>query len=174
MLQSEVTRSVQRVPYWVVMAALPAVGALTWAISSPAGGATRPDHLLGPYHVSLLVEYVLGTLLVLVAFVAWIWMRPRWWESGSGLAREATALLLVCTVFSVGAWRVLTSGVNGANIGGGLLIIAGPVIVSMLLVSALLYERRDSRIPMKVFASMTAAALCLAPLLIAVLASLTR
>jgi hypothetical protein len=60
----------------------------------------------------------------------------------AGLSGAAAAWLITASIVIGGCWRVVTSGVNGANIGGGLVCLAGPFVVAYLLQLSVVAERR--------------------------------
>lgn len=92
------------------------------------------DYVIRPIRVSRRLERVVGlggVLLTVVAATALIWASVRhtfdlrWWLA-IGPATAAGALLGL-------AWRVLTAGVIGANIGAGCMLMFGAPLVALLL-----------------------------------------
>jgi hypothetical protein len=116
------------------------VGLLTWwAIGSHDSGT---DHLLGPFDVPTWVATATVAtgwgLLGLAAIAQTVPALRR----GPRLARLTVVLLAVDAAFAAAALRVLTIGVDGANIGGGLLLLAGPALFITPLVFGVLVEVR--------------------------------
>jgi hypothetical protein len=98
--------------------------------------STGDSHLFGPYDVPSPGWVVVGMAAV-VALVAIgvLVVRTRqgvanwWWWS---------VVVTLAGAGSVGAygWRAATAGAGGANIGGGLAVLVGPLLISGLLVAA--------------------------------------
>lgn len=126
---------------------VPSVGGLSLAVS--AGLLTwrligRHDtgdyYLFGPFDPPSWVEPVVvavgvGLLVLAVAVPAIPALRR-----GPHLSIWTVALLTADAAVAGFAWRVLTDGVVGANIGGGLLLLFGPGLSAVLLVGAVLIE----------------------------------
>jgi hypothetical protein len=58
------------------------------------------------------------------------------------------SVLLAAVVLTTLAWRTITSGGDGANIGGGLILLAGPLFLAAFIQAAVSVERsaRSSRL----------------------------
>ncbi|MCX4390895.1 hypothetical protein OG777_28765 [Micromonospora peucetia] len=108
------------------------------------------DYAIRPVSLGPAGDRIFGALacvgaIAAVAGLVWAMSRhrldPRWWR---------VLLPLVAAGVLVGfAWRVLTAGGIGANIGAGLMIMAGgPVLAVMLTVAAVatLRMRRSRRV----------------------------
>lgn len=63
-------------------------------------------------------------------------------EVGARTARAAVPLV-VAGVFCGGAWRVMTAGVIGANIGAGLVLLAAPIFLPAMVAVSILLWRTD-------------------------------
>lgn len=125
----------------LVFAAAP----LTWWAIGPLG-TDWDHHDVGPFHVVPTLLYVVGAsaVVVAVASLAGVVVAVR---RGTRQARAAVdAWALVLTMVAVGSiaagWRVATAGSSGANIGGGMAQLGGPVLVAMLLVAAVVVQAR--------------------------------
>lgn len=104
--------------------------------SVPAGA--DPDYMVRPLGIAPGAERAagLGSLLLAVVampVLAWATRRRlldwRWW---------IVLVQLLAAGFTIAAgWRVMTAGVIGANIGGGLMFIFGGPVVAALLGGAL-------------------------------------
>lgn len=106
------------------------------SVEPPAGGAAV-DYLIRPWPVDPRVERVLGwvaSAVVVVVFGLLLWaalthrLDPRWWS--------VLVPLSVVGVIAGAGWRVVTAGVIGANIGGGLVMVFGGLAVLALLLWA--------------------------------------
>jgi len=110
-----------------------AVGDLSYTGASSLGPFR--DHLVQPLKISSGAETLIGLLSTAVVVAACaVLLRP-----GSAPRRDRRLLavllpLLVAGVFLGCGWRVLTAGVVGANIGGGLLeLVGGPLMVAVVV-----------------------------------------
>jgi hypothetical protein len=61
----------------------------------------------------------------------------------SGISVAALLPLVLAAIVATGSWRLITSGVDGANIGGALVAVAAPLAVATLLFASLVIERRS-------------------------------
>lgn len=149
--------SVRRVPRspgrWPVVAGVVLVLATPVAVWWMVGDLTTtevpdPDYLIAPVPMPATVERLLGVsavLLVLATAVALLGatradrVPARWWG--------VLAPLLAAGALSGVGWRVVTAGVVGANIGGGAVLLGGPVIVLALVGVAAVVARPLRRRP---------------------------
>ncbi len=76
-------------------------------------------------------------------------------------------LLTVCS--GAAAWRVMTAGVGGANIGAGLLAMFGPWITAGFLMGAIAQQHEFRPMSRRMYAGLLAAAALEAPALFAFL-----
>jgi len=118
-----------------------AASVVTWwtvgdlSYTGPSSLGPYRDHLVQPLTISSGAETLIGisSSVVVVAACA-VLLRP-----GSAPRRDRRWLavllpLLAAAVFLGWGWRVLTAGVVGANIGGGLLeIVGGPLVVAVVV-----------------------------------------
>ncbi|MDG4794425.1 hypothetical protein [Micromonospora sp. WMMD1082] len=115
------------------------VGDLTNAEARRLAAEGEPlDYAVRPIDLGATEERVLGVLataLVVVSLAllaratATRALHPRWWT--------VLAPLLASAVLIGVAWRVVTAGAIGANIGAGLVLLAGgPVLLVLLVVAA--------------------------------------
>lgn len=146
-----------------------AAPALTWWAIGPLGGP-MPDHLYGPYRVPLALERFAGVaaILIAVAAVVGIAVSARGRTPRHSMAVGATLCLVAAGAFGAAGWRVETAGVVGANIGGGLVWLAGPIVIAGLLVAAVRIERQARGTTMAHWALLTGLAALAAPVLFAV------
>lgn len=137
-------RPARRLPAWCVAAFVAVACAVAWWAS-----AIRlyhgPDHLVGPFRVPIALEWSLAGAAVASAAAAGVWLTlPSRSDRGSargGLSPITSFWLVSAAALTAWCWRVLTSGVDGANIGGGLVIFAGPFFIASAVQAALLTER---------------------------------
>lgn len=146
-----------------------AVPALTWWAIGPLG-RQMPDHEYGPYHVPLALERVAGVaaILIAVAAVAGIVVSTRGRTPRHSMAAGTTLCLVAAGAFGAAGWRAETAGVVGANIGGGLVLLAGPMVIAGLLVAAVRIERQARGTTMAHSTLLTWLAALAAPVLLAV------
>jgi hypothetical protein len=93
-----------------------------------------PDYLIHPPSTGATAERRIGASAVLLGLVTasallgatWRGRFPaKWWG--------VLVPLLVAGAFCGAGWRVITAGVVGANIGGGLLLVSGvPIVVTLI------------------------------------------
>lgn len=102
-----------------------------WLIGdlSEPGDPASHDHLLRPLAISPGAERVLGATATALLVVAVVVAR-----GSSREERRATWPLVAAAAFVALAGRVMTAGVGGANIGGGMLMMVGPFVLLPLLV----------------------------------------
>jgi hypothetical protein len=158
--------------------ALPVVGLalaapiLTWwALGdlSSSGAGPDADHLYGPYHVNPHAELVIGFIAIAAAVLSLVALGLRAIHKTS-MPRTWTVVVLLCSagVFAAFVWRSVTAGVDGANIGGGMLFFLAPAVLPALLGVAAANATEDMTSPALRGAIVTAAVLS-APALFAVL-----
>jgi hypothetical protein len=156
--------------------ALPAAGiALATAIlvwfaigdlSFRGTGGLFLDYSYGPYQVGPESGFFVSGLAVVVAIAALgsLFARTRrglpTWRSWVVLAA-----LSVGGALGAGGWRVLTAGGRGANIGGGLVLLFFPWLISGLLVGAVLVAGGGRPETLRWTRPSTVAALLVAPAL---------
>jgi len=122
----------------VVTLALAAPFLTWWAVGDlSTSNAADPDHAWGPYHLDPHLELLVGALAAALGLASVIALgvqvrrdRPcrRTWIGGG--------CLCLAGVIAGAAWRVATAGVDGSNIGGGVVALAAPLLIAGLLVSA--------------------------------------
>ncbi len=114
---------------------------LTWWAIGPLG-RQWPDHAFGPYHLPVGPERAVGVGAVMVAVAALVHSIRAWRgrQSQGGLKLRTTAYLLILGVTAASGWRTSTAGGVGANIGAGAVLLLGPVLVAVLVVSAVNVE----------------------------------
>jgi hypothetical protein len=108
-----------------------------WAIGNQDTGE---EHLVGPFNLPAWVEPTVdafGLGLLVVAFAA---VRVPRLRRGPRLSAASVVLLALNAAFLAAAWRVVTAGVGGANIGGGLVFMVGPCVSSFLLAPVVFIE----------------------------------
>jgi hypothetical protein len=118
-------------PVLAGLAAIPTIAALV----GQQGGRPDDDHLMRPLELSHSVAVLLGAGSVAILAVAVLSI------AGLVLSGRSSGLWLVATAISVGlggalgwAYRVVTAGVIGANLGAGLLLMfGGPFVVVALI-----------------------------------------
>ena len=156
--------AVRRVPVWCVGAFAAAAFAIVWW-SSSIGLYHGPDHAIGPFRLPVAVEWALGGAAVASAVAGCTWMILRRSDrspAGASLS-PITSLWLVCAAaLSAGCWRVLTAGGDGANIGRGLVALAGPFVLASMLQCAVFDERRSREEDLRQYRAWTAAIWCIA------------
>ncbi|WP_285556362.1 hypothetical protein [Actinoplanes regularis] len=119
-----------------------------WLIGdpTPVGDGIEYDYAYRAVSFGATADRAIGVLACVavvsaVALLAWATvtrrLRPGWWLV---LAPLVVAGLLVSVV-----GRVMTEGVIGANIGGGLMMLAGGPVLAILLASAALVAWRLNR-----------------------------
>lgn len=131
----------RRVSWWAAFCLTGGAISGTWWLSG-IGRYRGPDHMVGPYAMPVGVEYGVGILALACAVVATVVsvVRPA---ARFGVSALAMAPLLVAVIIATGAWRVITAGGDGANIGGGIVAILAPFAVAGLLFATLAVERRS-------------------------------
>ena len=138
---------------WLVLAGVVLVAAtpiaVWWLVGDLSTTAVPdPDYMIHPIPMGAAVERLLGSSAVLLVGVSgavllgatWRGRLPaRWWG--------VLVPLLAAGAFCGAGWRVLTAGVVGANIGGGLVLLGGGPIVLTLIGVAVVVARSLGRPP---------------------------
>jgi hypothetical protein len=132
------------------------------------------DYDYGPYQLGPESGNVVGGVAVVVAAVsvAVLVMRTR-----QGVADRwswaVVAVLVMAGALGAAGWRTMTAGVSGANIGGGLVLLFGPVLIAGLLVLAVSFAGGGGRHILRWDDPLTLAAALVAPALYVGLFALT-
>lgn len=111
-----------------------AVPVATWFLVGYLAEEGGTDHFFEVPQLDRPVEILLGTLAALIALIAgWGFLgRFRSWLIDDGWWRVYSRLL-ACGVFVAVGARIVTAGSGGANIGGGMLLVLGPLPLLYLL-----------------------------------------
>ena len=140
-------------PWWVLLAAVTVVAAAPFAVWSWVGDQSRAgtdlDYIRHPPTLSTTQEWVLfvaSTLAVILGVVVLVKARAK------GATRPPILAVTAIVASYAGAvgfgYRIVTAGVIGANIGGGLLLLAAPpvtIATALALVWILVAHRRRIR-----------------------------
>lgn len=116
-----------------------AVAALTWWwVGDLSSSVARPpdrDYLAGPYSVSPRAEWAVGLVAVAlgVAGARNVLLRTRRDLVPAGRWLRAAFPALIAAFVAAAGWRTVTAGGDGANIGGGVVLLIAPVLLSVLL-----------------------------------------
>ena len=130
-------------------------------------------YAFGPYHVDYTLEIVtLWGAVLLFGTSVLVLVRQRNRPAAAGLSGRSVLFLLMSVSFCAWAWRAMTAGVGGANIGAGLLAMAGPVIVAALLVGAVIHQHNFRSLTRRRLAGLLASSALVVPLLYIVLGHL--
>jgi hypothetical protein len=116
-------------------------------------------HTFGPYHVNPHAEFVVGCLAAVLAVAALVVLVvPVARRGRDGRSWGAVACLCGAGALGAACWRLQTAGVDGANIGGGLLLIVGPVLIAGMLIAAVAISHAGTKhVSAKVMLVITAA-----------------
>lgn len=150
---------------WAAACLMGGAAAVAWW-GSGIGQYHGPDHMVGPYTVPVALEYAVGAGFVASA-VAVLAKRPAVDPAARGVSRPAAALMVAAAVLAALLWRVMTAGVDGGNIGGGMALLVGPFAIAGLLVGAVCAERHVRGNQLRRVALRLALALLTAPVLFA-------
>lgn len=114
----------------LVVAAVPVA---TWFLVGYLSEEGGTDHIVEIRQLDRPVEIFLGVLAALIALGAgWSFLgRSRNWLIDEGWWRVYVRLLGCGLFLAVGA-RIVTAGSSGANIGGGMLLLFGPLLLLYL------------------------------------------
>ena len=138
-------RKVTLVALGAIVLAMPF--AVWWLIGDISTTTDNPDYILEPVGLSDTQEAVIGwtsTLVLLGGVVALMLPGPR-----AELRRRdlwVAVPLALLGVYMGAAYRVVTAGAIGANIGGGLMVVLGILVVpATLTISAVAWLRGRDR-----------------------------
>lgn len=113
-----------------------------WLVGDLDEELVDPDYLFRPLALSETTEVFIGvTATALVAVSALALLREHLRRPFTRRRCGALACLLLAGLVVGGSCRVLTAGVGGANIGGGMVMMFGPFIVGGLVVWAIRLAR---------------------------------
>jgi hypothetical protein len=118
------------VSLWAIVVSSPVV--TWWLVGDLAEPARRGglDYMFEPPSLSRAQETAIGVAALTVAIAAACVVAISVRRNGVRLIESRFALPLVIVGVYVGwCWRVMTAGVVGANIGGGLAMLSLPVVV---------------------------------------------
>ncbi len=110
-----------------------AVAVATWFLIGYLSEEGGTDHIVEIPQLGRPVEIFLGAAAALIALRAgWRFFGPsRSWLIDEGWWRVYVRLL-GCGVFLAAGARIVTAGSSGANIGGGMLLLVGPLLLLYL------------------------------------------
>ena len=152
-------------PYWATASLVAAAGCITWWFTSDSDHGDY--YLIGPYQVPLTLEYFVGAVAVALGLAALRVSTPSTRSSGA-VTWPTTAVLVLTGMTTAGLWRVMTNGVLGANIGGGMAAFAGPFLIAGALFLALCVQRYGGGMRTRTFVGLSAVSLSTAPILFAI------
>lgn len=134
---------------FAVVALLPVTAVVTWwlvgdlSYTGPSSLGPGRDYLVQPLNISSGAEQVIGSVAVAVIVGSCaVLLRPRSWPRRDPRLLAVLLPLLLAGVVLGWGWRVLTAGVVGANIGGGLVVFFGSPLVIAALGWSWIYGRR--------------------------------
>jgi hypothetical protein len=111
-------------------------------------GQRPPDYMVRPPQLDEALEAVLGGGATLVAIAALVTLAVATWQGGLEPHRwRVIAPPLVAGVYCGYAGRVMTAAVHGANIGGGMMLLFGMVLVPAMLATAITQAHRQHALP---------------------------
>lgn len=134
------------------LCAVAGAGLVAWWVVGPMD--TGDDHVFGPFDLPAWAgptTAALGLCLLVSAAAAAVAPALR---RGPKLAVTTVALLTLAAVLAGVSWRVLTAGAVGANIGGGVLLLFGPFLLSSLLMPVVAVETHRRSAPRWMLASL--------------------
>jgi hypothetical protein len=169
----------RRASLWLATAGI-AVGTpfLVWLaigdLSFRGSGGVGLSHGYGPYQVGPESGFVVGGAAAVVAAVA-VAVLVMLTRQGVADRRSCAVVAALAGAGSVGAagWRVLTAEGGGANIGGGMVLLIGPVLIAGLLVLAVRLAGGGGRQSLRRTRLLTVAAALVVPALYAGVFALT-
>ncbi len=168
--QTALTRERRRFPVPAPAAAglVFAAAPLTWWAIGPLG-TDWDHHDVGPFRVAPALLYAVGATAAIaaVASITAVAVTARRGARKSRAAIDASALWLTMVAFSsiAAGWRVATAGSSGANNGGGMAQLGGPVLVAMLFVAAVVVQARHRPMRRVQVAVLATVAVLTAPML---------
>ena len=114
-----------------------------WLVGDLSERGVSLDYLLRPPDLTQLQQQLIGgtALVATVAALVLLVLAVRRHVVRPGELRITIPLVLagVCCGF---AYRVITAGVGGANIGGGIMLLFGPIFLLAMLAWAAMWWRR--------------------------------
>jgi hypothetical protein len=167
-MSSDTDQRVRPVPLWHGIGLALAAPALTWWAIGPLG-RQWPDYQYGPYRVPPLAEQVVGVVAIVIAALSVLAIAvPATRRAARRTLTPFTVMCLIAAgVLGAAGWRVQTAGSVGANIGGSLLLVIGPVLIAAFLVAAVRTEFVTRGREMRHVKALTWLAALVAPSLIA-------
>jgi hypothetical protein len=150
---------------WAAIGLVAAAGTLVWWASG-IGRYRGTDYMIGPYQVPVMFEYAVGAVAIAAGCAALVGGR-RFRTSRHELSRPTVAVLAANAGVAAWLWRVMTLGVDGANIGGAGAALVGPFLVAALLFAALHMERAARGGTLRRFRLLAVLAWAVAPALLA-------
>jgi hypothetical protein len=115
-------------------------------LSFSGTGGLFLDYDYGPYHVGPESGYGVAGVAAVVAAVSVAVLVIRtfqgiadWWSWA------VVAVLVMAGALGAAGWRTMTAGGRGANIGGGFVLLFGPVLIAGLLVLAVSFAGGGGR-----------------------------
>ncbi len=163
-LTRNATEARPTVPYWAAASLAAAASAITWCFTSDSEHGDF--YMIGPYQVPLLIEYIVGGIAVALGLAALRASTTATRATGT-LTRTTTAVLVLTAIATAGLWRVMTQGVTGANIGGGMAALAGPILITTLLFAAVCTQRSTAGMRTRTFVGLSVLTLGTGPVLFA-------
>lgn len=134
----------RQMPWPQAVALCVGTAAVTWMVSA-VFDTRGPDRVIGPYDVPLAAEIVLGVLAVAAGLTAVVAIVRHERHAHRGPTFATTATLIVNCVFATGWWRTATGMGKGANIGGGMFVFAGPLVIVTFLAAAVAVQLATRR-----------------------------
>ncbi len=131
---------------------VPAAAGATWWLAGDLTTSTSPDPSYGyrAPRIDPATETVVGLVLTAIVLSYWLVFVLTTRRSKSTVAwLSVVASLTAAGVFIGYSGRMLTAGVDGANIGGGLVLLAGPFILGALLGYPIIRALNAIRAPTK-------------------------
>lgn len=117
-----------------------------WLLGDLSEDVVDPDYMIRPPDLTGGQQLMIGGGATAVAVVAvgmvFVAVRRR---TVTPAEIRAVVPLLVAGAFCGLAWRILTAGVIGANIGGGMVLVFGPFFVLGMLVLSVVWWLQRSR-----------------------------
>ena len=121
--------------WWQAFGLCVGAAALTWMVSA-VFDTRGPVRVIGPYHVPFTVEVCVGALAVAAGLASVAALVRRQSHANRGPTFATTATLIFTCAFVTAWWRTATAIGEGANIGGGMFVLAAPVLIAGLLIAA--------------------------------------
>lgn len=134
---------------------------LTWGAT--IGENTGTDFAVGPYHFNPTLEIAVGVAAAAVFLVSLVGGFLRSSRASVPISIASVACLAAAGALCAIAWRTMTTGVIGANIGAGLVAFVVPFAVAGLLAAAVLVQHNFRRIGRARLASLLVSAVAVGP-----------